>query len=260
MTTERPSLQTHKILWTQEKVQFFWDWFANSEVRREHYFGNRMADAVVQALRAKYPPPARVLDFGCGTGTVMLALAKAGYSVFGCDTSEHSVATAIEKLKGSRGFEACVVLDPRELPFPEQSFDIVIATETIEHLLPEWIESAFAAWQRLLRSDGILFLTTPNKEQLDANTVCCPDCGCEFHRMQHIRSFNAESLSNLALQNGFRTIRCEAISLQFINWSLLVQMIRRLYKIMRSREGFENLEPNLVWMGQKVTSNGRINE
>jgi len=250
-----PSLKPHEIAWTPKKVEFFWDWFASSEVRRKHYFGEKLAEAVVKVLRKNCPPPARVLDFGCGTGTMLQALANAGYSVCGCDTSEFSVLTAKQKLTGHRNFEDCVVLNPNQLPFSERSFDIVIATETIEHLLPEWIDSAFSVWYQMLRSDGVLFLTTPNKEQLEANMVCCPDCGCEFHRMQHIQSFDSASLSNLALQNGFLTVQSQAVSLQFINWGLFIRTLRWFHNAVRSSQGFEVFEPNLIWFGQKETRN-----
>jgi len=63
-----------------------WDWFAR-------VYGPRLIDV----LAAKGIASARVLDAGCGTGTLALALAAAGHTVTGLDLSEGMLAVARRK-------------------------------------------------------------------------------------------------------------------------------------------------------------------
>src|SRR3954463_9121506 len=48
------------------------------------------------------PPPARVVEFGCGSGWLGLLLAEAGYTVVGIDISPEAIAMA-EQLRNERG-------------------------------------------------------------------------------------------------------------------------------------------------------------
>ena len=102
------------------------------------------------------PAGAKVLDAPCGDGEVSVLLAKASLEVSGMDI--------VDELKD----EARAVLGDRfrlgdltgKLPWPGESFDLVISLEGIEHL-----ENGFAFVReigRLLRPGGIFILTTPN--------------------------------------------------------------------------------------------------
>jgi SAM-dependent methyltransferase len=98
-----------------------------------------------------------VLDAGCGSGygTRMLA-AEAPARVVGVDISDEAVAaTRAEGLEAVRG-------DLRELPFEADSFDVVVCFEAIEHV--EGPERVIAELRRVLRSDGVLLISSPNRE------------------------------------------------------------------------------------------------
>lgn len=49
-------------------------------------------------------------------------------------------------------------------------------------------------------------ITTPNDENLDISKTCCPECGCIFHKTQHVRSWTPENLDNFMSSRGFNTI------------------------------------------------------
>jgi SAM-dependent methyltransferase len=56
-----------------------------------------MREALVFLLDCKVPPTARILDFGCGTGQMLLFLAKFGYqNLFGWDANERWLSGARE--------------------------------------------------------------------------------------------------------------------------------------------------------------------
>ncbi len=76
--------------------------------------------------------------------------------VVGVDISEKAINEAKKVLDNA------LILDVQEdnLPFPENYFDIIILTETLEHLfLPE---KAIEQSKRVLKNDGFIIVTTPN--------------------------------------------------------------------------------------------------
>jgi 2-polyprenyl-3-methyl-5-hydroxy-6-metoxy-1,4-benzoquinol methylase len=99
-----------------------------------------------------------VLDAGCGTGYGTLILAEAGAkAVTGIDVAQEAVDAASERL-GDRG--SIVQGDLRELPFDDDSFDLVVCLEVIEHVAEG--AAVVAEFRRVLRPDGVLLVSSPN--------------------------------------------------------------------------------------------------
>lgn len=99
----------------------------------------------------------QVLDLGCGAGTPTRRLMGETdrYHVIGADLSEHALATYTAETRRSG-----VQLDAQRLPFCDNSFDIVVSDDVIEHLVDT---DAYAREiSRVLRPSGWLFLSTPN--------------------------------------------------------------------------------------------------
>jgi ubiquinone/menaquinone biosynthesis C-methylase UbiE len=97
-----------------------------------------------------------VLDLGCGTGTLAVALARVGAKVTGLDGDEDALARARAKA-GAAGVDIGWrhgLAD--ELPFAEASFDAVVTTLLLHHLQPEAKAAALAECRRVLRSGGRL--------------------------------------------------------------------------------------------------------
>lgn len=111
------------------------------------------ASSVIEARR-----PARVLDFGCGTGeklTCPLASAHPGVDFVGVDVDPRSV----EYARRGCGAPNVRFMTHHELPERER-FDLVVASEVVEH-----VESPVAFLRGLrerLAPDGRIFLTVPN--------------------------------------------------------------------------------------------------
>lgn len=99
-----------------------------------------------------------VLDAGCGTGYGTVILADAGAAaVTGIDLSADAVAVASERL-GDRG--SAVQGDLRELPFEDDSFDLIVCFETIEHVAEG--PKVIGEFRRVLRPGGVLLISSPN--------------------------------------------------------------------------------------------------
>lgn len=102
-----------------------------------------------------------VLDVASGEGYGSALLSKSARYVTGIDISEEAVAFArekypIENLVYSQGTATA-------LPFEDQSFDVVVSFETIEHLTEQ--EAMMDELSRVLRPDGLLIISSPDKEE-----------------------------------------------------------------------------------------------
>jgi len=93
-------------------------------------------------------------------------LAGLGAHVTGCDFSLAALSVGAKRLHALNhsGASAFVQGDAQALPFADQSFDIVVSCETIEHL-PE-VQTALREMWRVTRPGGKFFLTTPNYANL----------------------------------------------------------------------------------------------
>jgi len=105
----------------------------------------------------------RVLEVACGRGGFARLLAARGAVVSGSDFSETALRIARNQIPQNRAGATrvdFVQTDAQNLPYAEESFDIIISCETIEHLQNPL--QALKEMARVCRTDGLLYLTTPN--------------------------------------------------------------------------------------------------
>jgi SAM-dependent methyltransferase len=99
-------------------------------------------------------PGKRILDLGCRSGAVARHFVE-GNEVVGLDVDRNALQAA-EKL----GIETVVADVEAPLPFPDMSFDAVVAGELLEHV--RFPEDVVAEGRRLLRPGGIFVGSVPN--------------------------------------------------------------------------------------------------
>ena len=109
----------------------------------------------------KASPAQAVLDVGCGTGTLLLDVARQVSTtgrVAGVDPSQEQIARACAKA-ARRGqsieFQIGVI---EQLPFPDQTFDVVFSTLMMHHLPAPLKRQGIAAMARVLKPAGCLIL------------------------------------------------------------------------------------------------------
>jgi ubiquinone/menaquinone biosynthesis C-methylase UbiE len=114
------------------------------------------------AVAEHRPPPADLLDYGCGSGDIARALAGVGYSVTGCDISPGMIRMAQEAGGESSATINWIRLDATDarLPFADRSFDVIIASSVFEYLSNSL--TSLRELRRVLRDDGFLICTVPN--------------------------------------------------------------------------------------------------
>lgn len=103
------------------------------------------------------PPPARILDLGCGSGWTSSFYAKVGYDVVGVDISPDAVRAAKQHFKNTPNlsFKAG---DYDELKFTEE-FDAVIFFDSLHHAEDELV--ALRAAYSALKPNGLLIACEP---------------------------------------------------------------------------------------------------
>jgi SAM-dependent methyltransferase len=111
------------------------------------------------AFARQYVQFARVLDAGCGTGYGSAELAQSAAEVTGVDIAADAIEYAVANypIPGLRFLQSSCTA----VPFPPESFDVVVAFEVIEHLSNYRALIDEAA--RLLTPSGLLIVSSPNK-------------------------------------------------------------------------------------------------
>ncbi|MEZ4297815.1 MAG: methyltransferase domain-containing protein [Polyangiaceae bacterium] len=148
--------------------EYYGDQFVADQVRKykqrdRNHWGERMG-TVLSMVDEAVSGPADVLDLACGIGAFTIAAAKRGHRVTGLDYSETALAAA-EKLAREEGADCKFVHgDATKLPFEDGSFDLVIASDIIEHLFDPPLLRMFRECHRVLRKGGAFVLhTTPTR-------------------------------------------------------------------------------------------------
>lgn len=160
-------------------------------------------------------PGMTLLDCGCGPGTITvgLATAVAPGRVVGIDLEESQIETAqqIARERGAPNIE-WKAASIYQLPFPDNSFDVVFSHALFEHLGEP--EAALQEISRVLRPDGLVALSSPDwsgnlmaprdpeaekaievYKAIQQRNGGNPYIGCEFGRLLQEEGFSRISLA-----------------------------------------------------------------
>lgn len=236
--------QLHEINWTREKSARFWDYLSSKKTYQENNFGKLVGEMLLRFLSSwGIRLSGMMLDFGCGPGFLLEYLTQKNLFCQGVEFSRASVELANNRLKENPFFKGVELTEGFPLTFEAETFDAVFFLETIEHILPEEFERTLNELYRILKKGGYIITTTPNAENLEGGKIICPECGCIFHRGQHLRAWSADSLSSSMAQFQFQKIVCEAITLRTPS---KLNFLRDIVAVIRKHK-----KMNLVYVGQK---------
>jgi SAM-dependent methyltransferase len=208
--------QFHEINWNDEKVSRIWDYYAGNPAYDSQYFSRHSGMYIVEYAKKYYPKSLKsCLDYGCGPGFLMEHILNGtDGTVNGFDFSQVSVEKALSRNKGQARLGKIVAHNSLPIPFEDSSMDLIYCVEVVEHLNDQQLHGTLIELRRLLRKGGRLIITTPNEEDMDASKIACPECGCIFHKWQHLRRWSVESLTRSVMDYGFTVRHCEATIFQ----------------------------------------------
>lgn len=189
------------------------------------------------------------LDYGCGSGQLLEIVIKQNSLIcYGLDYSENSVQEVNKKIK-SNNWKGASLLRSFPSSYESDFFDIVTFIETIEHLQDDILTQTILEIKRVIKTNGKVIVTTPFNEDLSKHNVFCPFCKSEFHHMQHMQTFNKESISKLFILKGFEIEYCDNINLQSYNsFNDRIKYIVGRYLLKRINDN----KPHLVLVASKL--------
>ena len=160
-------------------------------------------------LMAPYPPPARVLDVGCGNGSMTAAYVGRGYRAVGIDLSTSGLEMARKAHPKIRFEQLAADAQVLEKLGGEEPFDLVVSTEVVEHLYDPraYVAGCYAA----CRPGGRFICSTPYHGYLknfliglmgkwDQHVPPLWDGG-------HIKMWSRRTLTQLLTESGFTNIQ-----------------------------------------------------
>ncbi len=124
----------------------YWDGDRKTGYGGYRYDGRWRSVADAIARHYQLQPGDRILDVGCGKGFLLYELTQAvpGVVVTGIDVSEYAIAHSKEEV---RPFLQCA--NAASLPFPDQSFDLVISITTLHNLYCYELDQALREIERV---------------------------------------------------------------------------------------------------------------
>jgi len=149
--------------WDHSSHPEFFDYYAEQSQSEQtlQRFRN-LRDTLLRICESRgLQAPLTIADIGCGAGTLALVWAEQGHQVNSLDINEPLIELA-RKRADSTGFAIRFdVGSATAIPWPDQSVDLCIVPELLEHIT-DW-ETCLDEFFRILKTDGLLFLSTTNR-------------------------------------------------------------------------------------------------
>lgn len=161
---------------------------------------------IIKLIEKYLMPHSKVLDVGCGVGTVSFYLASQGYLVTGIDISRKAIdlARVNSKLLLGKNRPIFKVFDFLKIGLSKNFFDAVIITEVLEHLEDD--ERAVKIISGSLKKNGVVIASSPS---LNAPLFKLGLVGKFDQRVGHLRRYSPKSFKKIFSDNGFKIIKIE---------------------------------------------------
>jgi len=177
----------------------------------EYYTESNLSvpDFVVERVReiiggfSAYRQTNRLLDIGFGAGTILEVAAEDKWNAFGLEVSKPAIDQA--KARGFEVFHGNLF----ESAYPDQHFDVITASEIVEHLPDP--ESDLKEIARILRPGGLFWATTPYATGLSFRLL-----GLDWSILsppEHTQLYSRRGISQMLENAGFSSIRLQTFGL-----------------------------------------------
>lgn len=161
----------------------------------------------------------RLLDFGCGTGTMALHLARFG-EVHALDRDPQAVSYC-----RARGVPRVEQLDDHRIPFGDASFDVVTTFDVLEHIDDDLF--AMSELRRVLKPGGTLLCAVPAFPFL---------WGAQDEISHHFRRYVRPQLSTRLEDAGLEVLRASYFNSLLFPPIAAIRLLRRALPARRDEE------------------------
>lgn len=164
----------------------------------------------------------KILDIGCGTGLNAKKLAEKGHEIIGIDISNIAIQQFCQN--GFTGFQCDIA---QYIPFKNNTFDLIYASEVIEHLIDTelFIDEIY----RILKPSGKLILSTINSTfWVFRITALLGKTVTEIQHPGHIRFFSKAGLTNNIAKAGFKNIKISGRHMYLILTGRIIETLGTL--------------------------------
>lgn len=180
----------------ENKALYEMKWEEQWNIAREHYgpiffHRKRMIQKIIKNNIFK----GKILDVGCGDGTLLSLFQGDGNELSGCDISDKAIELAKNKFGDIAIFTTGDITHCGSLP--EGEFDVIICSEVLEHIEDD--ELAIRNLYHKLKTEGYLIISTQYikkywslHDELDG----------------HVRRYEPNELENKIKENGFVVCEC----------------------------------------------------
>jgi len=181
-------------------------------------------------IKAGFGSGNRILDLGCAEGPYSYLFTE-GNESYGLDCCPKRLLLS-EDNAIDKGYKALIIGEGISLPFANASFDIVVCTEVIEHVVE--VRRLIGEIDRVLKKKGRLILSTPNLVSLGNRLGMIFGKGLKFNPLGFLRGgfypLTSWALGNMpGKQYSFDSIRYpeQPLHLRFFTFESLRKLLKR---------------------------------
>lgn len=177
-----------------------------------------------------------LLDVGCGCAYIAKHFINSGTRVVSLDVAQANVEKALKKYPSDN--HAAVVADVFALPFKENTFDCIVASEIIEHTVDP--HAFVEALKRVLKPGGTLIISTPYKEKIEYSL--CIHCNCKTPKNAHLHSFDKNNMRSLHSMSGLEVERITLVGNKLLLMSRMAILLDKMgYRLWKAIDGIFNV-------------------
>lgn len=184
-------------LWNSEAMKI--NPFVGSEPRLNYIIKN-----IIKVKRT-----GKILEIGFGTGHLLLKLNAFGFNSFGVDFSDNIIQRLKKTDKDIQTKKVDIIRE--KLPFKDNFFDFVVASEVLEHIPTNKLSFVLSEIKRVLKKEGFFVGTVPYNESLLDFFVACLHCGKTFHRWGHYSSYNEQKILELLNSQNYKIVKLKPL-------------------------------------------------
>ncbi|WP_297336419.1 class I SAM-dependent methyltransferase [Algoriphagus sp.] len=161
-------------------------------------------------------PKGSILDYGCGTGSLLFAFKTRGWVVEGIEPNK-SARKLASKTTGQKINKS---LDPKHY---NSTFDIITLFHVLEHI--HELRKGIKGIKKSLKKNGYLLLAVPNHQSYEAKKY--KDFWAGWDVPRHLYHFSQTSMQNLAEEFGFTIVETKPMIFDSYYVSLLSEKYQK---------------------------------